>query len=103
MSEFAENTVEDMTMFGKACANPAAKGVMCNLNNGWYNSAKVKDVLSFEISVVGNVTFIERDESKFTLNTSDYNNVRFEDGSTSKEAPTIFGENEADIVALIII
>jgi len=45
--------------------------------------------------------FIKRDESKFTLNTLDYNNVRFEDGSTSKEAPTIFGENEADIVALI--
>jgi len=101
VSEFAENTVEDVTMFGKAYANPAAKGVMYNLNSGWYNSAKAKDVLSFEVSVVGNVTFIKRDESKFTLNTLDYNNVRFEDGSTSKEVPTIFGENEADIVALI--
>jgi len=58
VSEFAENTVEDVTMFGKAYANPAAKGVMYNLNNGWCNSAKAKDVLSFEVSVVGNVTFI---------------------------------------------
>ncbi len=101
INQFAENTIEDVTKFGKAYANPAAKGVMYNLSNGWYNTAKVKEGLNFEISVVGNLTFVKRDESKFALNTLDYNNVRFEDGSISKDVPTIFGENEANIIALI--
>lgn len=60
MNEFAETTIEDVSKFGKAYANPAAKGVMYSLNNGSYNSAKVKDVLSFEISVLGNLTFIKK-------------------------------------------
>ncbi len=32
VSEFAENTVEDVTMFGKAYANLAAKGMKVSLH-----------------------------------------------------------------------
>ncbi|MDR6302021.1 DUF6588 family protein [Mesonia maritima] len=97
IGELVTYAIEDITRFGNAFINPAAKGVMYNVNNGWYNTAESKKFLEFEIAVTGNLTFVQRDENSFPVNVNDYNNIRFEDEAIAKQVATIFGRNNPDI------
>ncbi|WP_114492539.1 DUF6588 family protein [Candidatus Ulvibacter alkanivorans] len=90
--------VEDAKRFSTAYISPAAEGMMYNTANGWVQSAQVKKPLKFEFSIIGNATLINDSQRSFTLNTADYNNLQFRDGSNSKEVATAFGENDPDIV-----
>ncbi|QNJ98110.1 DUF6588 family protein [Constantimarinum furrinae] len=90
--------IEDAQRFTAGYISPATEGMIYNTSNGWINSAEVKKPLKFEISVIGNATFVKDEHKTFTLNTADYNNLKFRDGSTSKEVATAFGENDPDIL-----
>lgn len=90
--------VEDAQRFATGYISPAAEAMIYNTSNGWIQSAEVKAPLKFEISLVGNATFIKDEHKTFTLNTADYNNLKFRDGSTVKEVATAFGENDPDII-----
>ena len=89
--------IEDAQRFATGYISPAAEGMIFNTSNGWIQSAEVKKPLKFEISVVGNASFIKDENKSFTLNTADYNNLYFRDGSTVKQVATAFGENNPDI------
>ena len=90
--------IEDAQRFSEGYITPAAEAMLYNAANGWMQSAEVKGPLKFELSLIGNATFINDDKKTFTLNTADYNNLKFRDGSTVKEVATAFGENNPDIV-----
>jgi hypothetical protein len=89
--------IEDAQRFASGYISPAAEGLIVNLSNGWVQSAEVKKPLRFEIQVIGNVTFVDEEKRSFTLNTADYNNLYFRDGSSVKQVATAFGENNPDI------
>ena len=84
--------VEDAKRFSSAYLRPATEGIMHSMNLGWFNEAKTKKMLRFEISLVTNVAFVGDDEQSFVLNTNDYENLQFEDGSIEKEVATAFGD-----------
>ncbi|RDK89342.1 DUF6588 family protein [Marinirhabdus gelatinilytica] len=90
--------IEDAQRFSAGYISPATEGMMYNLSNSWAQSAEVKKPLKFEISIIGNATFVNDDRKTFTLNTADYNNLQFRDGSASKDVATAFGENNPDII-----
>ncbi|NCT18310.1 MAG: hypothetical protein COZ75_01130 [Flavobacteriaceae bacterium CG_4_8_14_3_um_filter_34_10] len=90
--------IEDAQRFASGYISPAAEGVIYNLSNGWIQSANVKKPLRFEISVIGNISFVKDKNKSFTLNTEDYNNLQFRDGSTSNNVATAFGENKPNII-----
>lgn len=90
--------IEDAKRFTNGYITPATEAMIYNTANGWVQTAKVKDPLKFEISIIGNATFVSDENKTFTLNTADYNNLQFRDGSTIKEVATAFGENNPDIV-----
>lgn len=90
--------VDDAKLFATAYMTPAFEAMIYNTSNGWIQSAEVKKPLKFEISVIANGTFTKDKHRSFTLNTSDYNNLQFRDGSTSKNVATAFGENNPEIV-----
>lgn len=90
--------IEDAQRFTAGYISPATEGMMFNTSNGWIQSAKVKKPLKFEISLIGNASFVKDEHKSFTLNTNEYNNLHFRDGSTSKQVATAFGENNPDIV-----
>ena len=90
--------VEDAQRFSAGYISPAAEGMMYNLSNSWAQSAEVKKPLKFEISIIGNATFVKDEHKTFLLNTNEYNNLQFRDGSTSKQVATAFGENNPDIL-----
>ncbi len=89
--------IEDAQRFSEGYISPAAEGVIYNLSNGWIQSAQVKKPLKFEISLIGNATFVKDEKRSFTLNASEYNNLYFRDESTSKNVATAFGENNPNV------
>lgn len=89
--------IEDAQRFTEGYISPAAEGVIYNLSNGWIQSAQVKKPLKFEISFIGNATFVKDEKRSFTLNTAEFNNLYFRDESASKNVATAFGENSPNV------
>ncbi len=90
--------IEDAQRFAGAYISPAAEAMIHNTANGWIQSAEVKAPWKFDIAIIGNATFVKDKHRKVTLNTGDYNNLKFRDGSTSKDVATAFGENSSDVL-----
>ncbi|MAT89843.1 MAG: hypothetical protein CMC35_04040 [Flavobacteriaceae bacterium] len=90
--------IEDAQRFARGYISPAAESGIYNMSNGWIQSAEVKKPLRFDISIIGNATFIKEEDRSFLLNTNDYNNLQFRDGSTSKQVATAFGENDPEVL-----
>ncbi|NER15298.1 hypothetical protein GWK08_17715 [Leptobacterium flavescens] len=86
--------VNDARRFTQSYLDPATEGIVYNLNNGWFNSGKAKKLFGFEISIVANASFVKDENKSFVLDVNDYENLRFQDGSTSREVSTAFGDIE---------
>lgn len=95
--------IEDAQRFASGYISPATEGIIYNLSNGWIQTAQVKKPLKFEFSVIGNVSFVKEEHKSFTLNSNEYNNLYFRDGSMSKEVGTAFGENNPDVIVYAIV
>lgn len=88
--------IDDAEKFSNSYFGPASEGAIYGLANGWYNSADSKPLGGFEISIMGNMTSFKSKEGKktFVLNTAEYENLKFVDGSTSKLVSTALGDLE---------
>jgi hypothetical protein len=88
--------VKDAERFTDAYLAPVSQGVIYSISNGWYNSGKAKPLGGFEISIIGNIASFKNNESKksFELNTADYENLQFVDGSISKIVSSGLGDLE---------
>ncbi len=95
--------IEDAQRFTTGYISPGAEGMLHNVANGWIQTAEVKKQFKFDISIVGNASFIKKEQQKFTLNTADYNNLKFRDGSMVKEVATAFGENDPDVLMYSVV
>jgi hypothetical protein len=93
--------ISDAKQFSSDYLAPASEGLAFGINNGWFNNAKAPKKYGFEISLVGNVSFIEDDKKSFQMNVADYENIRFEDNSPSKIVATALGHNDPDITIFI--
>ncbi len=89
--------IEDAQRFATDYLTPGTESLMHNVANGWIQSAEVKKPLKFDISLIGNIILVKDEHQTFTLNTADYKNLKFQDGSTVKQVATVFGENNPDI------
>ncbi|GAA3521249.1 hypothetical protein GCM10022393_39530 [Aquimarina addita] len=92
--------INDAQRFATAYMRPASDGLVYSMNNGWFNSGKAKKLFGFDISLVINGAFVNDDNKSFILNTSDYENLQFRDGSTSKEVATAFGDIQGAVVVI---
>lgn len=63
--------IEDAQRFAKGYISPAAESVIYNLSNGWIQSAEVKKPLKFELSFIGNASFVKDEHKSFVLNTNE--------------------------------
>ena len=87
--------VNDAQRFAQSYLDPASEGLVHNLNNGWFNSGKVKKVLGFEIAIIGNASFVSNENKNFLLDVNDFENLRFENpGITQQNVATAFGDIE---------
>ncbi len=86
--------VKDAEKFTDNYLAPVSEGALYSLANGWYNTAESKPLGGFEISIIGNMTSFKDSKKTFLLNTADYENLKFQDGSTSKMVSTALGDLE---------
>lgn len=86
--------LEDAEQFSTAYLAPMSEGVLYNIGGGWHNTADVKPLGGFEVALIGNLSFFKNKEDKkaFQLNTADYQNLQFVDGSTSKMVSSALGD-----------
>lgn len=89
--------VADAERFSANYIKPANDGLAYGINTGWFNNAKTPKRFGFELSIIGNATFINDVDKQFILDTNDYENIRFQDGSTSKPVSTALGHNDPAI------
>lgn len=93
--------IEDTKRFTTNYIAPATEGLAYAINTGWFNTASAPKRFGFEISIVGNASFIKDDKKSFQLNVADYENIRFPDNSPSKTVATALGQNEPDITVFV--
>ncbi|MDC6352395.1 hypothetical protein PP178_12605 [Zeaxanthinibacter sp. PT1] len=88
--------VEDAEKFMTDYLSPVSEASIYSISSGWFNSASAKPLGGFEISVIGNLTGFKNKEDKksFILDTSEYENLQFQDRSISKEVSTALGDIE---------
>ena len=92
--------IEDARQFTNDYLAPASEGIIYGVSGSWYNTADAKPLGGFEISLIGNLTFFQNKEDKkqFVLNTADYENLQFVNGSTSQPVSTALGDIEGVMV-----
>lgn len=93
--------VNDAKRFTTDYLAPATEGVAFGMNNGWFNNAKSPKRFGFEISLMGNASFIKDEKKSFLIDTSEYENLSFQDGSTIKEVATSLGHNNPPVVVTV--
>ncbi|WP_299125342.1 DUF6588 family protein [uncultured Winogradskyella sp.] len=89
--------VEDAQRFANDYLAPGTNGLMHSMSANWFNSAKVKPLGGFEISIIANAALIKDENKIFNLNTADYNNVQFVQGPASQMVASVLGENDPAI------
>ncbi|WP_412561460.1 DUF6588 family protein [Winogradskyella sp. MIT101101] len=89
--------VEDAERFANDYLAPGTNGMLYSLNANWFNSAKVKPLGGFEISVIANASLVKDEDKMFSMDTADYNNVQFVEGPSVQNVASVLGENNPDI------
>lgn len=94
--------LNDAEKFTTAYMIPVSEGLMYSMSAGWYNSGKSKPLGGFEVSFIGNMASFKNNEDKkgFVLNTTDYENIQFQDGSTSKIVSTALGDIQGQNIVI---
>jgi len=96
INEILAAGLNDAETFTTDYLSPVSEGIMYSISNGWYNTADAKPLAGFEISIIGNMASFKNKEDKkaFELNTADYENLQFVDGSNSNLVSTALGDIE---------
>lgn len=110
MSSYSQNGIEnllssgfeDANRFANAYTRPGSDAIIFGLANAWYNTAEVKNLGGFEISIIGGVSQIGSNNTSFTLDQNDYNFLRFDSGSGTQQVGTVFGQNSPDVIMSIV-
>ncbi|MEM9142628.1 MAG: DUF6588 family protein [Bacteroidota bacterium] len=100
ISDLFSAGLEDAERFTNDYLAPATEGAMHAISNGWYNSGEAKPLGGFEISIIGNASTFNNQENKktFNMDTADYENLQFVDGSSSKLVSSALGDIEGILV-----
>lgn len=96
INEILAAGLDDAERFTDAYMTPMSEGALHSISSGWYNTADAKPLGGFEISIIANMTSFKNKEDKkaFQLNTADYENLQFVDGSASKPVASVLGDLE---------
>lgn len=93
--------VEDAQTFARGYITPGAESLMYVINSGWFKTAKSHKFLGFDLSVIGTGHFIDENDQTFVMDVNDFQNIRFPDGSTSKNIATVFGDNNPNQTVIV--
>lgn len=85
---------DDATLLTENYLNPAMKGLMFSMNDGWATTAKVHKKFGFDITIGLNASIVPNSAKTFAFTPGEYAVVSLPNGET--ELQTIMSENSAD-------
>lgn len=83
---------EDAEALTQAYINPALKGVVYSMNDGWYTTGKTHKLLGFDITIGANLAMVPDGDKEFLFRSSDYNFVSSQIG-TQQNVSTVLGDD----------
>ena len=89
--------VEDANTFADSYLSPGSDAVALGLSNGWFNSAKAKQLGGFEVSIIGSASLVSDDQQEFLLDEEDYELLEFQSGPSSQMVGNALGKNDPDV------
>ena len=93
--------VNDAKRFSEGYLLPATNGLAYGISSGWFNNAKTPKKYGFELSIIGNTSFIKDENKVFEMKTEDYTNIEFPNDIDSQNVATALGHNNPDITVLV--
>lgn len=82
----------DAEKLTQAYIDPALKGVVYSMNDGWYTTGKTHELFGFDITIGANLALVPDKDKDFLFRTSDYNFVSSQIGSQEKVS-TVLGDD----------
>ncbi len=82
---------EDASIYLGNYLQPLYKGIIYDLNSGWYHTGKTHKKYGFDITINASASFVPDKDKIFTFRNSDYSALELQSGLTSDDLPTVMG------------
>ncbi len=79
--------------------SPVMRGLLYDINNGWYHTAKTHKLFGFEVDFTVTAGIVPKYDKMFLFNSSEYNYLSLSSGSSSN-LPTIAGDQTSTVMDL---
>lgn len=86
---------EDASIYLGNYMQPIFKGLVYNLNGGWYHSGKTHKKYGFDITINANASFVPQNEKSFVFNNLDYTVLELDGTNTTTNLPTVMGQTSS--------
>lgn len=86
----------DAERLTQAYIDPALKGVVYSMNDGWYTTGKTHELFGFDIVIGSNLAVVPNDDKNFLFKSSDYTFLSSQSGG-NQTVSTILGDDEGAI------
>lgn len=83
----------DAEKLTQAYIEPALKGIVYSMNDGWYTTGKTHELFGFDIIIGANLALVPDGDKTFLFKSSDYQYVFSQTGG-DQEVSTILGDDE---------
>lgn len=77
---------------------PVSKGLIYNLNSGWYHTGKTHKKYGFDITINATASLVPNNDKIFTFKNSDYTNLELQSGLSSDNLPTVMGGDSNQLI-----
>ena len=91
--EEGRQIIDDFLVLADGFATPAAESAAYQGTASWFTSARALEPWKVDVSVHANALFVPSSKKEFTVNDSDFTNLRINDGDGGALIPTAFGSN----------
>ena len=85
---------DDASRLTENYIRPVMNGLMYNMNNGWYTTAKTHKKFGFDLTISLNASFVPTEAEIFDFIPSDYQFASLPNGETT--LPTVMSSNDAE-------
>ena len=82
---------QDASTYLGSYMQPIYKGLIYDLNGGWYHTGKTHKKYGFDITVNASAAFVPDKDKIFTFKNSDYSTLELQSGLASDNLPSVMG------------
>jgi hypothetical protein len=93
---------EDASVYLGNYLKPVFKGLIYDLNGGWYHTGKTHKKYGFDLTVNVTASIVPDSDKIFTFRNSNYTNLELSSGLTSDDLPSVMGQTSDKRISIRI-